>query len=926
MKMKKIVALLLLALLPFAVEAQDARQRTTETIIADGLAQLPADKPALYNEVMGELAATGAEGVASIAEMLVPAADGNNATVEYALSGITAYAMTPGKEALLPGVRAGLLKALATCTDNPNKGFLLSQLQLCASEKEAEQILPYLKDDYLREFAMRALCVIPACEGVVLEAAQQAGLGKAEQVAFAYILGEKRVAGAEQILLGWVAGADDTLKATLWEALARMGGEPSIKVMGAEAKAVGYKEHPTGITDAYLALLQRNATSKSAIKGAKALLKSDEEYLCGAALQVLVAGQGVEKSLPTLLKAIQTGGKEYRFAALELMPTEQAEAVAALLSKCDNEAKAAILVWLGDRKATAQSEVVAAYASDADEAVAKAAINAASNIGGEVCLTALIEALEGNYAVPAEQALLSFRGDIKGQVSALLQKEQSKAFVPALRLAGERHMTACKEQVFALLNDMDKQVGKTAYQTLKNVVTSEDADRMAALLNTTELEYVLPVQEALNFSLRALKETERCAKIEAYMADSKHPARYYKLLGWSGTDRAVEILVADVKNEEAFVALLEIDNPKMPDLLYKLASKDPERADRLLARYATLVAKQWMTPNRRYQLCRQALELNPSAPVRRQLVSNLRKIFERPALMLATQYLSDKEVAKEAAYVVKYNVSKAPQALNGEGVREALEQAREIYRELAKSDADAGYAVDEITELLSKLPKEVPPYTLSEEEQAAGFEILFDGKTLDNWTGNKVNYVPLSGTIDVTAQYGGEGNLYTVKEYSDFVLRFEFCFLKEGVNNGIGIRTRPGVDAAYDGMEIQILDHDAPIYRNLKVHQQHGSVYGIIAAKRVKFPSLGTWNSEEIRVEGDRITVTVNGEVILDGNIREACQGKSVAPKGEKRNPYTIDHKNHPGLFNKKGNIALCGHGAGIQFRNMRVLDLSEKK
>ena len=90
--------------------------------------------------------------------------------------------------------------------------------------------------------------------------------------------------------------------------------------------------------------------------------------------------------------------------------------------------------------------------------------------------------------------------------------------------------------------------------------------------------------------------------------------------------------------------------------------------------------------------------------------------------------------------------------------------------------------------------------------------MLFDGRSLHKWTGNTVNYVPLDGTIDVTASYGGSGNLYTVKEYGDFDLRFEFRFLRRGVNNGIGIRTPMGVDAAYHGMEIQILDHDAPSF------------------------------------------------------------------------------------------------------------------
>ncbi|EKC51723.1 protein containing DUF1080, partial [human gut metagenome] len=183
---------------------------------------------------------------------------------------------------------------------------------------------------------------------------------------------------------------------------------------------------------------------------------------------------------------------------------------------------------------------------------------------------------------------------------------------------------------------------------------------------------------------------------------------------------------------------------------------------------------------------------------------------------------------------------------------------------------------------------------LTEEEAAEGFEVLFDGLSLEKWTGNKTNYVPQEGTIYVTAQYGGSGNLYTVREYGDFILRFEFSFVRPGVNNGIGIRTPMGVDAAYHGMEIQVLDHDDPIYKNLHIYQQHGSVYGVIPAqKHVVFGEQGTWNTEEIRAAGDRITVTVNGEVILDGNIREACKGHNVAPDGSERNPYTVDGRNN---------------------------------
>ena len=211
---------------------------------------------------------------------------------------------------------------------------------------------------------------------------------------------------------------------------------------------------------------------------------------------------------------------------------------------------------------------------------------------------------------------------------------------------------------------------------------------------------------------------------------------------------------------------------------------------------------------------------------------------------------------------------------------------------------------------------------LTDEEKAEGPVLLFDGVNMDQWQGNTAAYQPINGYMYVTASYGATGNLSTLKEYDDFVLRFEFCFERDGVNNGIGIRTPMGVDAAYHGMEIQVLHHDSPIYKNLREYQVHGSVYGIIPAKRIKWGALGEWHTEEIRAKGDHITVIVDGEVILDGNIRTACKGHNVDPKGGNENPYTADHKNHPGLFNKKGYIALCGHGEGLMYRNIRVKEL----
>jgi len=212
---------------------------------------------------------------------------------------------------------------------------------------------------------------------------------------------------------------------------------------------------------------------------------------------------------------------------------------------------------------------------------------------------------------------------------------------------------------------------------------------------------------------------------------------------------------------------------------------------------------------------------------------------------------------------------------------------------------------------------------LTSAEKKQGFQLLFDGKTLNGWTGDTIGYQATDGVIKVTAHYGDDHNLYTQKEYRDFVFRFDFCFTKRGLNNGVGIRTPMGKDAAYYGMcEVQILDHDAPGYEGLADYQVHGSAYGLVPAKRIKHRPLGEWGTEEIIVKGDSVIVTINGEQVLATDLRAACQGHNMAPEGEKRNPYTIDHQSHPGLFNTQGHIGFLGHGEGLMLRNIRIKEL----
>lgn len=193
--------------------------------------------------------------------------------------------------------------------------------------------------------------------------------------------------------------------------------------------------------------------------------------------------------------------------------------------------------------------------------------------------------------------------------------------------------------------------------------------------------------------------------------------------------------------------------------------------------------------------------------------------------------------------------------------------------------------------------------------QEEGFVSLFDGKSLDNWIGNKSSYLVKDGILVIEPQGGGGGNLYTEKEYENFVLRFEFQ-LTPGANNGLGIHAPLTGDAAYLGKELQILDNESEKYASLQPYQYHGSVYGVIPAKRGYLRPVGEWNQQEVRVEHPRITVILNGEVILEGNYLEASKNG------------TLDHKEHPGLLRSRGHIGFLGHGDVVRFRNIRIKEI----
>ncbi len=186
------------------------------------------------------------------------------------------------------------------------------------------------------------------------------------------------------------------------------------------------------------------------------------------------------------------------------------------------------------------------------------------------------------------------------------------------------------------------------------------------------------------------------------------------------------------------------------------------------------------------------------------------------------------------------------------------------------------------------------------EDAPAGFTSLFNGKDLTGWkaTGEAKAWGAEKGVIYV--EKGGGGYLLTEKEYGDFELRVEYKMSK-GANSGVALRTPKSGDPAYVGMEIQLID-DEGWPGKLADYQHTGSIYDVVPAAKTNNKPIGEWNSIRIVCKGSKVTIELNGAVLVDADTGDAKDDTK---------------KRHPGLAREKGHIGFQSYNTRVEFRNV---------
>ena len=202
--------------------------------------------------------------------------------------------------------------------------------------------------------------------------------------------------------------------------------------------------------------------------------------------------------------------------------------------------------------------------------------------------------------------------------------------------------------------------------------------------------------------------------------------------------------------------------------------------------------------------------------------------------------------------------------------------------------------------------------TLTPAEQKAGWQLLFDGKSLDRWKGYGTPQVPggwrvVDGTL---TRAGGGGDIVTKEQFSNFELALEWR-ISPGGNSGIMFRVLEGQEAPYyTGPEMQILDNAR--HADGKVAETSaGSNYALHAPIRDVTRPVGSWNAARLLVNGNHVEHWLNDVKVVEYQLGSADWLARVKPS--KFNDW-------PGYGRaSRGHIVLQDHGDVVAFRNLKI-------
>lgn len=207
--------------------------------------------------------------------------------------------------------------------------------------------------------------------------------------------------------------------------------------------------------------------------------------------------------------------------------------------------------------------------------------------------------------------------------------------------------------------------------------------------------------------------------------------------------------------------------------------------------------------------------------------------------------------------------------------------------------------------------------TLTDQEKAEGWKLLFDGKTTEGWRGYKKDKCPdgWKAVDGALARVGGGGDIVTVEQFESYELALEWKVAEKG-NSGVMFHVAETKGPPYHtGPEMQVLDNERhPDGKNPKTSS--GSCYALYAPSKNVCNPAGQWNKAKLVVNGAKVDHWLNGEKIVSYELGSEEWNAFVAASKFKAWPD----------FGKgrKGHLCLQDHGDRVEYRNIKIKVLKQ--
>jgi hypothetical protein len=220
-----------------------------------------------------------------------------------------------------------------------------------------------------------------------------------------------------------------------------------------------------------------------------------------------------------------------------------------------------------------------------------------------------------------------------------------------------------------------------------------------------------------------------------------------------------------------------------------------------------------------------------------------------------------------------------------------------------------------------------PANTLSKAEKAAGWQLLFDGKSATGWRGFKSDKFPDKGWVAEAGEFksvaGAKGgDIVTLEQYDNYELRLDWMVLPGG-NSGVKYLVDESlVKGGHSGLgfEMQVLDDERHPDATKGKDGTHkaGALYDLIGPSKNVVKPAGQWNQARLIVDGNHIEHWLNGSKVVEYERASPALKALIAESKYKTNPGFGEAA--------KGYILLQEHGDEAHFRNIKLRKLPAKK